>query len=242
MVTCPNCGRENPQDSAFCNACGTALASAAPAREVRKTVTILFCDVAGSTAMGERLDPESLRRVMDTYFQAMRAPIERNGGSVEKFIGDAAMAVFGVPRVHEDDALRAVRAAAEMRRALKDLNKELERDHGVSISNRIGVNTGEVVTADQASGDRLVTGDVVNTAARLEQAAGPDETLLGQTTYRLVRDAVEAEAAPAIDAKGKADPVPAWRLLAVLEGLEGVARRSLVAAASSTSSPTRSTA
>ncbi|MEP7033495.1 MAG: adenylate/guanylate cyclase domain-containing protein [Actinomycetota bacterium] len=224
MLTCPNCGRENPEGSAFCNACGAAL-TAEPAREVRKTVTVLFCDVAGSTAMGERLDPESLRRVMDRYFQAMRAPIERNGGTVEKFIGDAVMAVFGIPRVHEDDALRAVRAAAEMRRTLEDLNKELERDHAVSISNRIGVNTGEVVATDAASGDRLVTGDVVNTAARLEQAAGADETLLGDPTYRLVRDAVDAEAAPAIDAKGKAEPVRAWRLVAVREGVDGVVRR-----------------
>jgi class 3 adenylate cyclase/tetratricopeptide (TPR) repeat protein len=224
VLICPNCGRENPEGSAFCNACGTAL-TAELVREVRKTVTVLFCDVAGSTAMGERLDPESLRRVMDRYFQAMRAPIERNGGTVEKFIGDAVMAVFGIPRVHEDDALRAVRAAAEMRWTLEDLNKELERDHAVSISNRIGVNTGEVVAADAASGDRLVTGDVVNTAARLEQSAGADETLLGDATYRLVRDAVDAEPAPAIDAKGKAEPVRAWRLVAVREGVEGVARR-----------------
>jgi class 3 adenylate cyclase/tetratricopeptide (TPR) repeat protein len=224
VLICPNCGRENPEGSAFCNACGTSLA-AEVVREVRKTVTVLFCDVAGSTAMGERLDPESLRRVMDRYFQAMRGPIERNGGTVEKFIGDAVMAVFGIPRVHEDDALRAVRAAAEMRRTLEDLNKELERDHAVSISNRIGVNTGEVVAADAASGDRLVTGDVVNTAARLEQAAGADETLLGEATYRLVRDAVDAEAAPPIDAKGKAEPVRAWRLVAVREGADGVARR-----------------
>src|SRR4051794_23563877 len=175
--------------------------------------------------MGERLDPESLRRGMDAYFRAMRAPIERNGGSVEKFIGDAVVAVFGGPRVHEGDGLRGARAAAEMQRALEDLNRELQSDHGVAISNRIGVNTGEVVTADSATGDRLVTGDVVNTAARLEQAAGSNETLLGDATHRLVRDAVEAEPAPAIDAKGKAEPVPAWRLIGVREGVEGVARR-----------------
>ncbi len=224
VLTCPKCGRGNAEGSTFCNACGTALAPA-PAREVRKTVTVLFCDVAGSTAMGERLDPESLRRVMDRYFQAMRGPIERNGGTVEKFIGDAVMAVFGIPRMHEDDAVRAVRAAGQMRRTLEDLNKQLERDYAVSISNRIGINTGEVVAANAAGGDRFVTGDVVNTAARLEQAAGADQTLLGETTYRLVRDAVEVEPAPAVDAKGKAEPVPAWRLVAVHEGVEGVARR-----------------
>ena len=112
---------------------------------VRKTVTVLFCDVSGSTAMGERLDPESTRRVMSRYFEAMRTAIESHGGSVEKFIGDAVMAVFGIPVVHEDDALRAVRAAADMRSALVELNEELERDWGVRIESRIGVNTGEVV-------------------------------------------------------------------------------------------------
>jgi class 3 adenylate cyclase len=134
-------------------------------------VTVVFCDVTGSTAMGERLDPESLRRVMSRYFAEMRAALERHGGTVEKFIGDAVMAVFGVPAIHEDDALRAVRAAAEMREALEVLNKELERDHGVSLVVRIGVNTGEVVAGDQS--DTLVTGDAVNVAARLEQAAEP---------------------------------------------------------------------
>ena len=140
-------------------------------QEVRKTVTVVFCDVTGSTAMGERLDPESLRRVMSRYFAEMRAALERHGGTVEKFIGDAVMAVFGVPAIHEDDALRAVRAASEMREALEVLNKELERDHGVSLAARIGVNTGEVVAGDH--GDTLVTGDAVNVAARLEQAAEP---------------------------------------------------------------------
>src|SRR4051794_40492966 len=130
MPICQNCGQDNPENARFCLACGTAFAAAEPAREVRKTVTILFSDVTGSTAMGERLDPESMRRVMSTYFDRMRVVIESHGGKVEKFIGDAVMAVFGIPVVHEDDALRAVRAAAEMREELATLNQEMMRDWG----------------------------------------------------------------------------------------------------------------
>src|SRR5262249_46800419 len=122
MVACPSCGFSNVPEARFCSGCGASLVEVPVAREVRKTVTIVFCDVTGSTALGERLDPESLRQVMARYFEAMRAVIERHGGTVEKFIGDAVMAVFGVPVVHEDDALRAVRAAAEMREALSALN------------------------------------------------------------------------------------------------------------------------
>src|SRR5205809_48766 len=129
-VVCPQCEFDNPPGARFCAGCGTPLAAPAPQREVRKTVTVVFCDVTGSTALGERLDPESLRHVMARYFEAMRAVIERHGGTVEKFIGDAVMAVFGVPVVHEDDALRAARAASEMRDALAVLNDELERDYG----------------------------------------------------------------------------------------------------------------
>ncbi len=165
-------------------------------REVRKVVTVLFCDVTGSTALGERLDPEKLRTVMADYFAVARAAIERHGGTVEKFIGDAVMAVFGVPTVREDDALRAVRAALELR-------------DGAALDLRIGVNTGEVVTG---TGETLVTGDAVNVAARLEQAAGPGEVLLGESTYQLVRDAVEAELVPPIEAKGKSEPVTAYWL------------------------------
>ena len=150
---------------------------------MRKSVTVVFCDVTGSTALGELLDPETLRRVMTRYFDTMKIAIERHGGTVEKFIGDAVMAVFGIPNVHEDDALRAVRAAVEMRDGLQDLNKELERDRGVTLASRIGVNTGEVVAGDPAAGQMLVTGDAVNTAARLEQAAAPGEILIGAETF-----------------------------------------------------------
>ena len=150
---------------------------------MRKVVTVLFCDVTGSTALGERIDPESLRRVMARYFETAKAIVERHGGTVEKFIGDAVMAVFGVPTVHEDDALRAVRAADELRGGLGDLNDELERDYGTRLELRMGVNTGEVVTGTE---ERLATGDAVNVAARLEQAAPPGEVLLGEETHRLV--------------------------------------------------------
>src|SRR5919108_2545557 len=133
--------------------------------QVRKTVTILFADLAGSTALGERLDPEALRDVQTRYFAAMRAPLERHGGTVEKFIGDAVMAVFGVPFLHEDDALRAVRAAVEMRDGMAALNAELERDLGIGLVLRVGVNTGEVAAGDLGPDQGLVAGDAVNTAA-----------------------------------------------------------------------------
>jgi class 3 adenylate cyclase/tetratricopeptide (TPR) repeat protein len=222
VLTCANCGRESPDDFAFCPNCAAPLARPEVA-EVRKTVTVVFCDVTGSTAMGERLDPESLRRVMSRYFSEMRAALERHGGTVEKFIGDAVMAVFGVPTVHEDDALRAVRAAAEMREALDAVNKELERDHGVALAARIGVNTGEVVAG--VEGETLVTGDAVNVAARLEQAADPGTVLIGEETLRLVRDAVVAEPLPPLEVKGKAEPLAAFRLVEVTPGAAGLARR-----------------
>ena len=192
--------------------------------EVRKTVTVVFTDVTGWTTLGESLDPESLRRVMSRYFDEMRRAIERHGGRVEKFIGDAVMAVFGIPSVREDDALRAVRAAAEMREKLEILNEELERDHGVSIQIRTGVNTGEVVVgADLA--EVLATGAPVTVAARLEQTAAPGEILIGEPTYRLVRDAIEVEEAGLLDLKGKSQAVEAWRLISVTAEAPGVARR-----------------
>ncbi len=196
MVVCSECGRENPDESRFCNSCAAPLAPVAAPREQRKVVTVLFCDVTGSTSLGEQLDPEAMRTVMARYFETARTAIERHGGTVEKFIGDAVMAVFGVPVVHEDDALRAVRAAAELRDA-------------VAIDVRIGVNTGEVVTGGS---DTLAMGDAVNVAARLEQAASPGEVFLGAGTYALVRDVVDAELLPPLEAKGKAEPLTAYRL------------------------------
>jgi class 3 adenylate cyclase/tetratricopeptide (TPR) repeat protein len=226
MKRCPSCGEENTDRARFCQACATPFPETEERTgEVRKVVTIVFADVTGSTALGERLDPETLRRVMGRYFDEMATVIERHGGTVEKFIGDAVMAVFGIPLLHEDDAVRAVRAADGMRSALGDLNAELERDHGVGLAARIGVNTGEVVAGDPASGQRLVTGDAVNVAARLEQAARPGEILLGEPTYRLVKDAVEVEPVDPLELKGKTERIPAHRLLAVRSDAAGHTRR-----------------
>jgi class 3 adenylate cyclase/ATP/maltotriose-dependent transcriptional regulator MalT len=184
----------------------------------RKTVTVLFSDVVDSTPLGEGLDPESLRALMARYFDEMRAVIERHGGTVEKYIGDAIMAVFGIPHVHEDDALRAVRAAAEMREALATVNARLPRP----LATRTGINTGEVVAG---SGHTLVTGDTVNIAARLERAADVNSILIGAATYHLVRDAVVAEPVERLDLKGKSMPVDAWRVSAVIRDAPGHSRR-----------------
>ena len=181
-------------------------------REQRKVVTILFCDLVGSTALGESTDPEALRARMRRYFEDLRAIIERHGGTVEKFVGDAVMAVFGIPVSHEDDALRAVRAASEMRAAIVE--------HGLEA--RIGVNTGEVVVGGE--GETLVTGDAVNVAARLEQAAASGEALIGAETRLLVRDAVLVEAVEPLVLKGKSEPVEAYRLLEVLRDVAPLAR------------------
>src|SRR5262249_26233060 len=203
MLICESCGQENPLDARFCNGCGAALSPTEARGEVRKTVTVLFCDLTGSTALGEQTDPEVLRALLARYFERMKAIVESHGGTVEKFIGDAVMAVFGIPAAHEDDALRACRAAVEMRDALPELG----------IRGRIGVNTGEVVTG---TSERLATGDAVNVAARFEQAAEPGEALIGEATHALVHDAVTAEPVEPLTLKGKAEPVPAYRLVSVL--------------------------
>src|SRR5215211_8143985 len=226
MVTCATCGQESPDGFRFCGNCGSALLTDAGAGQaVRKTITVLFCDLVGSTALGERLDPESTQRVLGQHFQRVREVLERHQGTVEKYVGDAVVGVFGVPRLHEDDALRAVRAAAELGEALSELNKELERGSGVTLKIRVGLNTGEVVAGSAAAGSALVLGDAVNVAARLEQAAAPGEVLLGQTTWQLVRDAVTAEPVAPLALKGKAQGVAAWRLLGVSPDIPGHARR-----------------
>jgi class 3 adenylate cyclase len=212
VITCPACGAANREGARFCDTCAAPLTAAPPPREQRKTVTVLQSDVTGSTALGQRLDPESLRAALARYFEISKAVIERHGGTVEKFIGDAVLAVFGVPVVHEDDALRAVRAAADIRDAIAQLNDDLVRDYGVSLTLRIGVNTGEVVTG---TAERLATGDAVVVAARLEQGAPPGEILLGEETVRLVRGSVEVGPFEHVQAKGKTQPLAAYRLLAV---------------------------
>ncbi|MDQ3875699.1 MAG: AAA family ATPase, partial [Actinomycetota bacterium] len=211
---CPACGAENRVGARFCGSCGAALATPArPPAEARKIVTVLFSDMAGFTGLGEELDPEALRQLMARYFERMDAVVKRHGGRTEKFIGDAVMAVFGVPRSHEDDAHRALRAALEMREALRALNVEFEQTWGVQVVIRTGVNTGEVVAGGAGEGQSLVAGDAVNVASRLEEAAQPGEILVGEATYRLVKESVTAELLPPLALKGKAGPVTAWRLV-----------------------------
>src|SRR5262249_21528070 len=202
VAACAVCGAEIPAGARFCPACGTPVAGAPAPREHRKTVTVLFCDVVGSTALGESTDPEALRGLLARYFDRMKGIVEAHGGIVEKFIGDAVMAVFGIPVAHEDDALRACRSSLQMQDAFPEL----------ALEGRIGVTTGEVVTGTE---ERLATGDAVNVAARLQQAAAPGEVLVGEPTLDLVRGAVDVEALAPLDLKGKAQPVAAFRLVAV---------------------------
>ncbi len=216
-MNCPSCGHATEQAARFCPACGASLESGTTSREVRKTVTVLFADISGSTELGERLDPEAVRALLSRHFSNARVVLERHGGTVEKFIGDAVMAVFGIPVIHEDDALRAVRAAVELQAGVDTINAELTVAAKLAV--RIGINTGEVVTGSGA-GETLVTGDTVNTAARLEQAASPGEILIGPDTHDLVRDAVLAEAKPPIALKGKAQPLGPFSIVSII-GEEG---------------------
>jgi predicted ATPase/class 3 adenylate cyclase len=222
LVGCPSCGTEALAGARFCPGCGAELAEA---REIRKTVSILICDWVDSTSLGSGLDAESLRRVQESFNAEARRVLERHGGTVEKFIGDAVMAVFGIPQAHEDDALRAVRAAVELREALASLNARLERELGVRLEVRTAVNTGEVVAGDSAAGQAFVTGDPVVVTKRLEEAATSGEILIGEATRRLVRDAALVEVADDVPAKGKPEPLVAWRLLAVITGAPPFARR-----------------
>ncbi len=203
MQTCPSCGQENPAGFRLCGMCGAPLAAAAPgAREERKVVTILFTDLVGSTARAEGLDPEDVRAVLAPYYARLRAELERHGGTVEKFIGDAVMAVFGAPVAHEDDPERAVRSALAIRDAIAD-----------DLQIRTALNTGEALVAlgaRAAAGEGMVSGDVVNTAARLQSAAPVNGILVGEGTYRATRHVIDYREAPPVDAKGKAEPIPVW--------------------------------
>ncbi|MFJ8755756.1 adenylate/guanylate cyclase domain-containing protein [Streptomyces cyaneofuscatus] len=223
-MTCPSCRQELPSTARFCSSCGTPCAgpAAAPApvapppEDERKPVTVLFCDLVGSTALSGVLDPETLRTVTLRYFEAMSAQIVARGGTPEKFIGDAVMAVFGVPVVREDDARRALAAALGMRRALDALNEELHASLGIRLTTRVGVNTGQVVAGSDATARQaLVSGEVVNIAARLEQNAGPGEILIGPQTLLAAGPTVTAEPTGPLRLKGKRDSVEAYRLLAL---------------------------
>jgi len=226
MPRCHKCGQSNPEIARFCLACGAELGEESRrGADVRRTVTVVFADIVGSTSLVEELEPESLRWVMDRYFESMREVVERHGGTVEKFIGDAVMAVFGIPVLHEDDALRAVRASAEMREALARLNAEFESALGAEIRMRVGVETGEVVAGDPVGGQAFATGDAVNLAARLEEAAQPGEILVGASTQRLVRDAATVERVGPIALKGRSADVTAFRLVAIGPDPRGTSRR-----------------
>jgi class 3 adenylate cyclase/tetratricopeptide (TPR) repeat protein len=218
MLTCANCGAANREGARFCDACGRSVALAEAEEPFRKTVTVLFSDVVGSTTLGEQLDPEALSQVMTEYFDAMRPIIEQHAGTLAKFVGDAVLAVFGIPTLHEDDALRAVRTAVEMRKELERLNPALERRFGVTISTRTGVNTGAVAGVGLVPDRNFVAGDTANVAARLQQLAEGGEILLGEGTYRLIRHAADAELLPPVELKGKAAPLTVYRLREVRSG------------------------
>jgi class 3 adenylate cyclase/tetratricopeptide (TPR) repeat protein len=207
MVTCPACGQENPEGFRLCGMCGAALAPVVvTAREERKVVTIVFTDLVGSTARAEDLDPEDVRATLSRYYGQLRAELERHGGTVEKFIGDAVMAVFGAPVAHEDDPERAVRAALAIRDTIGD-----------ELQIRTAVNTGEALVALGArpgEGDAMVAGDVVNTAARLQGAAPVNGILVGEGTYRATSHVIEYREAPPVEAKGKAEPIAVWEAVA----------------------------
>ncbi|HEU0336419.1 MAG TPA: adenylate/guanylate cyclase domain-containing protein, partial [Gaiellaceae bacterium] len=215
MNSCPACGFENADSAKFCSECGTPLAAAAPSRrEERKMVTVVFADLVGSTARAERLDPEDVRAILTPYHERLRHELERFGGTVEKFIGDAVVGVFGAPVVHEDDAERAVRAALSIQAAIAELN---EAEPGLELEVRVGVNTGEALVALGARpelGEAMVAGDVMNTGARLQSAAPPGAVLVSEPTQRLTARAIEYGEVEPVAAKGKAEPLLAWIAIA----------------------------
>jgi class 3 adenylate cyclase/tetratricopeptide (TPR) repeat protein len=226
MPACAKCGRANPDEAKFCSRCGAPVASDAPVpAAARKVVTVVFADVTGFTALGERLDAESLQQLVGRWFHEAQRVIARHGGTVEKFIGDAVMAVFGVPVVHEDDALRAARAALEMRDSLVDLNVELEQRWGVRLGVRTGLNTGEVVIGRAPGGEMSTVGDAVNVAQRLEASAPPGQVLVGEEAARLLGAAARLDPIEPLELKGKAAPVPAWRLVSVVSEFVAVPDR-----------------
>jgi class 3 adenylate cyclase len=226
LATCERCGAQLPADVNFCPECGHRVADPSSVGQERKRVTVLFADVVGSTGLGERLDPERLREVLDSFFGAMRREIEAEGGTVEKYIGDAVLAVFGVPTAHEDDPTRALRAALRMRRELDHVNRSLEDAHQLRLEMRIGVHTGEVVARSRPiPGEGLVTGDAVNVAARLEQGAEVGQILVGERTARSAQGVAFKDLGP-LQLKGKEESVRAYELLDDEVGEPGRARRS----------------
>jgi len=240
MVVCDACGRENPSDSRFCNGCGAVLgAPPEPRREERKVVTVLFADLVGFTSRAERLDPEDVRALLDPYWRRLREELEHFGGTVEKFIGDAVMAVFGLYRSREDDAVRAVRAALAMLDAVEKLSVEVEATHGARLRMRVGLDTGEVVVtgmAGQGGGEFMVVGDTVNRAARLQAAAQPGTVLISTETVNQVRGSFGLRRVPGLQLKGIEGVVDAYTVVGADErpefwpearGIEGLITRTV---------------
>ena len=207
MLVCSRCARENPDDARFCNACGSPLDAEPRTREERKIVTAVFVDLVGSTARAERLDPEDVRAVLRRYHETLRRELERYGGTVEKFIGDAVVAVYGAPTAHEDDPERAVRGALAARESIAALN---DRDDTLDLHVRVGVATGEALVAldaRAAEGESMVAGDVMNTAARIQAAAPVDGILVGDSTHRATERVIVYREHQPVEAKGKVEPV-----------------------------------
>src|SRR5439155_2165309 len=217
MPLCAQCGQDNPEIARFCLACGASLAEAVPPAEERKLVTGLFVDVVGSTARAEQLDPEDVRAMLGPYHAGVRAELERFGGTVEKFIGDAVFALFGAPLAREDDPERAVRAAFAIREAVASLN---EGDAWLDLRIRIGITTGEALVmldARPSEGEWMAAGDIVNTGARIQSGAPVGGILVGQLTYEATRHAIEYGDAEPVHAKGKAEPVQVWEAVGIRE-------------------------
>jgi class 3 adenylate cyclase len=213
VPVCAHCGEDNPGRAKFCLACGSPLAVMSPRGDERKVVSVLFCDLVGFTSRAERLDVEDVGGLLRPYYTRLRIELERYGGTVEKFIGDAVMALFGAPVSHEDDPARAVRAALAIRNAITELN---EVDRPLDLHVRIGVTTGEaLVTLDARplQGEGMASGDVVNTAARLQAAAPVDGVLVDEPTYWATKRQFRYSDAEPVRAKGKATPVPTWQAL-----------------------------
>jgi predicted ATPase/class 3 adenylate cyclase len=217
-MRCPRCGEENPERARFCLRCGEPLGDAGALRAERKFATALFADLVGSTSLAEREDPEVVQAVVGRAFDRLAEEVRRYEGLLEKFMGDALLAVFGVPRAHEDDAERAVRAGLEMQAVLSELNRTFAAEGKPALEMRIGVESGEVlVDRDRAAGprDRMLTGDAVNVAARLESAAEPGRVVVGPGVFAATKEIVEYRELPALELKGKADRVPAWQALRI---------------------------
>jgi class 3 adenylate cyclase len=237
-ATCGSCGADQPAGAKFCNQCGSSLSNdptkpipAPLARSdgaARKQVTAVFADLAGSTAFGEQLDPEAAREALAPYFELLQSTIEDHLGTVAKFMGDGMMALFGVPEVAEDDALRAVNAGVELQTRFRAFAERVRDRHGVELGLRVGVNSGELVIAD---GDADIVGDVLNTAARLESSCTPGRVLVGEDTWRLTRSGIRYEVMGEVRVKGKADPVAAFQVadteaVAIEENIPFVGRTS----------------